>query len=105
MILPKKLLQKCPVCSQEYDYQKIKILETEDLYVLSYLQCTHCSSGVILKILILPHGLVGQAVLTDLSEEEIKQLKKNKGVIESSDVLFVYDFFKKQEDLIKNLKD
>ena len=97
MLLPKKLIQKCPVCGEEYNNNKIKILETQDLYILSYLKCANCDSGLALKILMLPHGMVGQAVVTELDDEELKNIKKVNKSISSEDVLFVYEFFKKGE--------
>jgi len=99
MLLPKKLIQKCPICGQEYNHNKIKILESEDLYILSYLKCASCNSGLVLKILMLPHGMVGQAIVTELDEEELIDIKKNNQPIASEDVLFIYDFFKKGEVL------
>ena len=104
MILPKKLIKKCPICGQEYNHSKVRILETQDLYILSYLKCSNCETGLVLKILMLPHGLVGQAVVTDLDDEEVMNFKKTKKPIQGADVLFVYDFFKNKEDLIKSLK-
>jgi DNA-directed RNA polymerase subunit RPC12/RpoP len=105
MLLPKKLIQKCPICGAEYNHNKIKILETQDLYILSYLKCTSCNSGLALKILMLPHGMVGQAVVTELDDEELKNIKKVNESIAGEDVLYVYDFFKKGEkDLIKEIK-
>ena len=99
MLLPKKLIQKCPICGQEYNHNKIKILESQDLYILSYLKCTNCNSGLALKILMLPHGMVGQAVVTELDDEELKNIKKVNKAISGEDVLFMYDFFKKGEGL------
>ena len=105
MLLPKKLIQKCPICGQEYNHNKIKILETQDLYILSYLKCTSCDSGLALKILMLPHGMVGQAVVTELDDEELKDIKKVNKSISGEDVLFMYDFFKKKDkDLVKEIK-
>jgi formate dehydrogenase maturation protein FdhE len=105
MLLPKKLIQKCPICGQEYNHNQIKILETQELYILSYLKCSNCDSGLALKILMLPHGMVGQAVVTELDEEELKNIKKVNKTISGEDVLFLYDFFKKKEgDLVKEIK-
>jgi hypothetical protein len=105
MLLPKKLIKKCPICGEEYNHNKIKILESQDLYILSYLKCTSCDSGLALKILMLPHGMVGQAVVTELDDEELKNVKKVNKSITGEDVLFMYDYFKKGKgDLIKSLK-
>ncbi len=103
--LPKKLFQKCPICGTEYNHNQIKILETQDSFILSYLKCADCGSGLALKILMLPHGMVGQAVVTELDDEEIKNIKKANKSISGNDVLLVYDFFKKGENsLIKSMK-
>jgi len=105
MLLPKKLIQKCPICGTEYNHNKIKILETQDLYILSYLKCASCDSGLALKILMLPHGMVGQAVVTELDDEELKNIKGVNKSISGEDVLFMYDFFKKREgNLVKEIK-
>jgi len=99
MLLPKKLIQKCPICGQEYNHNKIKILETQELYILSYLKCTSCDSGLALKILMLPHGMVGQAVVTELDDQELKNVKQVNKSISGEDVLCMYDFFKKGKNV------
>ncbi len=106
MLLPKKLVRKCPVCGHEYNHNKIKILKTQDLYILSYLKCDSCNTGLALKILMLPHGIVGQAVVTELDDQELKNLSTVSESISSEDVLFMYNFFKEsRENLMTCLLD
>ncbi|MDD3284468.1 MAG: hypothetical protein PHZ07_02640 [Patescibacteria group bacterium] len=103
-MLPKKLIQKCPVCGKEYNFSKIKVLCVDDASILSYLKCVECDSGVALKILLMPTGVIGQAIITDLDGDEIMAIKEKKNIITSSDVLLVYDFFKTRNDLLREIK-
>lgn len=103
-MLPKKLIQKCPVCGKEYNFSKIKVLDVSDTSILSYLKCIECESGVALKILLMPTGMIGQAIITDLDGDEIMAIKEKKNIITSSDVLLVYDFFKNEKDVLKEIK-
>jgi len=74
------------------------------LSILSYFKCESCFSGIALKIMIMPHGLVGQAIVTDLEPREILNLKNKNSFVNSGDVLHVYNFFKSNNDLMKEIK-
>lgn len=104
LIFPKKILQKCPVCEADYDAKKVQLLDAQDLDILSYFKCDNCKSGIALKIMIMPHGVVGQAIVTDLEPSEILNFKSKKILVNSTDVLCVYDFFKKKKDLLREIK-
>ena len=103
-MFPKKILQKCPICESDYDAKKVQLLDAQDLDVLSYFKCENCHSGIVLKIMIMPHGLVGQAIVTDLEPNEILYFKNKKSFVNSSDVLYVYDFFKRNKDILREIK-
>ncbi|HNZ86430.1 MAG TPA: hypothetical protein PLD95_01680 [bacterium] len=103
-LLSKKLLQKCPVCGDTYNYSKVKLLEANDSYILSYFKCQKCGTGVAMKAIFIPTGMVGQAVITDLEADEIMKLKNNNESITSADVLCVYDFIKNEKDIIKAIQ-
>ncbi len=102
-LISKKILQKCPICGEDYNYSKIKLLEANDSHILSFFKCQKCESGIAMKILLLPTGMIGQAVLTDLEADEIMKFKK-KANITSSDVLYVYNFFEKENDILREIK-
>ncbi len=103
-MFPKKILQKCPVCGADYDAKKVQLIDAEDLSILSYFKCETCLSGIALKIMIMPHGLVGQAIVTDLEANEIMNYKNKKDLVNSKDVLEVYSFFKSKNDLMQEIK-
>jgi hypothetical protein len=102
-LISKKLLQKCPVCGENYNHLKVKLLEANDSYILSYFKCQKCESGVAMKAIFMPTGMIGQAVLTDLEVDEIMKFK-NKESITSSDVLYMYDVIKSEKDILKEIK-
>ena len=103
-LISKKLLQKCPVCGETYNYSKVKLLEANDSYILSYFKCQKCETGVAMKAVFMPTGMIGQAVITDLEADEIMKLKNNNESITSADVLYMYDFMKKEGDVLKEIK-
>jgi len=51
----------------------------------------------------MPHGLVGNAILTDLSSDEVIYFKEVTD-ISSNDVLEIYDYFLRQNDFIEKIK-
>lgn len=81
-----KLIQKCPVCNQDYLEGKIQILEEADSSFLAYLTCNYCHSSIIVRVMTLPHGLVGNAILTDLYSEEVGKFAEAE-IVKSNDVL------------------
>ena len=98
-----RLIQKCPICNQDYASGRIQILEEEGNSFLAYLTCGFCHSSILLRVMTLPHGLVGNAILTDLSSEEVLPFSEESKVI-SNDVLFIHDYLAKDEDFIQRLK-
>lgn len=66
-----RLIQKCPVCGRDYNGGRIEILSETDQSFLAYMSCGFCSSSIIVRVLTLPHGLVGNAILTDLHGLEV----------------------------------
>ncbi len=98
-----KLVQKCPVCNNDYSTGKIQILEEEGNSFLAYLTCSQCNSSILIRVMTMPHGLVGNAILTDLSSDEVIYFKEVTD-ISSNDVLEIYDYFLRQNDFIEKIK-
>ncbi|MBT3690102.1 hypothetical protein HOE31_02445 [bacterium] len=98
-----KLVQKCPVCSNDYTTGKIQILEEEGNSFLAYLTCSFCSSSILIRVMSMPHGLVGNAILTDLAADEVMFFSEE-NTVSSNDVLEIHDYFSKQGDFIEKFK-
>ncbi|MFC1662713.1 hypothetical protein ACFL04_00925 [Patescibacteria group bacterium] len=66
-----RLNGRCPVCSTAYNFQNVRVLGEKDQQVLTFIQCSHCGSGVVSVLSMNPLGLKASGVITDLSAEEI----------------------------------
>jgi len=99
-----KLIQKCPVCSHDYLEGKIQILEEADSSFLAYLTCGHCQSSIIVRVMTLPHGMVGNAILTDLSSDEVGKFTEAE-VISSDEVLTVHQEISNGATFLEKMKN
>ena len=97
-----RLIQRCPVCNQDYNTGQIQILDEENNSFLAYLTCSFCHSSILVRVLTLPKGLVGNAILTDLLSEEVMPFSEEEQVT-GDDVLFIHDYLAKNGDLIERL--
>ncbi|MBL7021792.1 hypothetical protein ISR92_00470 [Patescibacteria group bacterium] len=97
-----KLVQNCPVCTRKYQQNRVQILEAFGNSFLAYLTCNFCNSNLIVKVISMSHGLVGNAILTDLSPEEVMSFSDG-DKISSDDILNVHQSINNNE-IINNLK-
>ncbi len=98
-----KLVQKCPVCNHDYTEGKIEILDENEQGFLAYLTCGHCSSSIIVRVMTMPHGLIGNAILTDLSAIEVMDYTLEPEII-SDNVLEIHQLINKDSSFIEKLK-
>ena len=97
-----RLVQNCPVCDRKYQPNRVQIIDEFGNSFLAYLTCNFCQSNLIVKVISMPQGLVGNAILTDLSPEEV--LKFSDGIkVTSDDILNVHQSLTKNE-IFNNLK-
>ncbi len=85
--LPKKLHHHCPLCGQEFTDTELDIIESSNGKLMVYATCGNCGVGMIAKVSILPQGLVGLGILTDLSRDEVSEV--NQGSPVSADEVLV----------------
>mgnify|MGYP004004868237 CR=1 FL=1 len=97
-----KLIKKCPICSSDYKQSMIKILDENELGVLTYASCSNCKANLLTKFSSLPQGIIGNAILTDLSPQEVLDFATDND-IDADDVLDIQAMLSKKE-LIKNFK-
>ena len=84
-----RLVQNCPVCNRKYQPNKVQIIDELGNAFLAYLTCTFCQSNLIVRVVSLPQGLVGSAILTDLDPMEV--LRFSNGIkVSSDDILNVH---------------
>ena len=59
------------MCRAEQVTANVEILEEVGSGFLAYLSCTRCGASLIVRVAAMPQGLVGNAILTDLSSDEV----------------------------------
>ncbi len=97
-----RLIKKCPICSGDYRESNIQILDESEYGVLTYASCHICGGNLLTKFASLPQGIIGNAILTDLSPEEVLDFAESSD-LEADEVLDIQKLLSAKE-LIKNLK-
>jgi len=98
-----KLIQKCPVCNADYLDNRMEVIDENDRGFLAYLSCGFCSSNIIIRVLTMPHGLIGNAILTDLGPIEVLEYTKI-DAIKGNDVLEAHALISQDVNFIDKLK-
>ncbi|OGY93525.1 MAG: hypothetical protein A2406_02745 [Candidatus Komeilibacteria bacterium RIFOXYC1_FULL_37_11] len=96
------LIKKCPICSADYQQSNVQVLDENELGILTYASCLSCRANLLTKFTSLPQGVIGNAILTDLSPQEVLDFA-SQSPIEADDVLDIQTMLSKKE-LIKNFK-
>ena len=98
-----RLIQQCPVCNKKYQENKVQILDEQGNAFLAYLTCSFCRSNIIVRVVSLPQGLVGSAILTDLNPDEVIEFSERQSIV-SDDVLYTHQLLINNEfiQLINN---
>ena len=96
------LIKKCPICSADYQPSNVQVLDENELGILTYASCLSCRANLLTKFTSLPQGVIGNAILTDLSPQEVLDFA-TKSALEADEVLDIQAMLSKKE-LIKNFK-
>ena len=99
-----RLVQKCPVCNKDYNQGKVEILEESEMSFLAYLTCNACFSNILVRVNTLPHGVIGNAILTDLSSREVLNFT-NQSDIESNNVLEIHEIIGKDSEFVERMRN
>lgn len=96
-----KLIRRCPVCQHGYKQSMIQILDENELGMLTYATCDNCEANLLTRFSSMPHGVVGNAILTDLKPEEVLEYADEIDLT-SDDVLEIQQSVN-SKDLFKNI--
>lgn len=66
-----RLLQKCPSCQALFPPAEINILEETETRLLAHLSCSNCLVNYLATISNAPQGIVGNAMVIDVSYKEM----------------------------------
>lgn len=67
-------INKCPICSAEYDTDKAELFATHDHAYLVHMTCGTCRSYFVAMIIAVGQGLSSVGIVTDLNIEDAKRL-------------------------------
>ncbi|MBT4850298.1 hypothetical protein HON36_05635 [Candidatus Parcubacteria bacterium] len=97
-----RLIKKCPICNVDYQQSMIQVLDESEYGVLTYATCKSCGANLLTKFASLPQGVIGNAILTDLTPQEVLEFADGDG-INDDDVLDIQHLLSKKE-LVNNFK-
>ena len=98
-----RLVQKCPICNRDYTEGRIEILAENQHSFLAYMSCSICSSSILVRVMTLPHGLIGNAIVTDLAASEVLGYSEAQSV-NSNTVLEIHELIGKDSSFIENIR-
>lgn len=86
-----KLIRECPLCSEQYDTEKVQVIQEHTGAHLLHLTCQRCSSAMLALVMVSSLGMGSVGVVTDLTSEDVIRLQDIEPVT-SDDVLTFYEF-------------
>jgi uncharacterized Zn finger protein len=78
--ISKKQGHYCPMCGEQLADGEIDILRARSGEMMVYITCNNCGVGMVAKLSVVPQGLVGLGVLTDMSRDEVMGVHQAKPV-------------------------
>lgn len=98
-----RLVQKCPVCNRDYAEGRIEILAESEHGFLAFMTCHACSSSILVRVITMPHGLIGNAIVTDLTANEVLSYSEARPVV-SDNVLEMHEIMGKDVGFIEKFR-
>ena len=79
-----RLLQHCPSCKAGLSESNINILSETENHLLIHLTCSQCHANHLTHIIQQAQGLMGNAIVTDLSYQETLRCMRNESMTEDA---------------------
>lgn len=93
-LLPElKLMQSCPLCSEPYDAQSVRVASQHEDATLLHVKCHKCSGALVAAVLQNGMGSSSVGMITDLSFEDVVHFKQQQAV-STDDCLVLHEFLK-----------
>lgn len=71
-----RLINRCPVCNENYATDRAKVFAKNEVASLVHITCVSCRSNFVAMILSMGQGLSSVGMITDLDYEDAKRLNK-----------------------------
>lgn len=92
-----RLNVRCPVCSNPFDFQRMRILGERDQQFLTFIDCAACGTGLMSILAMTPQGMTAQGLITDLTADEIPDAE-DAGALTADDVLDLHAMLEQDRD-------
>jgi len=90
-----KLMGQCPLCHFQYKTLQAKIIEENNDAQLIYIKCQKCHSAILVLIISSGPLISSMCFITDLTEDDLLNLKNNKKITDE-DLLDFYKLFEEK---------
>ena len=97
-----RLMRECPLCSKEYDMDRMNVLEECSGTHLVHIACPHCLNAVLLIVMISEFGMSSVGIVTDLDPNDAIKMQRLESIKED-DVLDFHLFLKQGRVFEKNI--
>lgn len=81
-----KIINRCQVCSTNYNAEDARVFAHEDFATLVYLTCRSCRAGFMAMVIKLGGGISSVGMVTDLNYLDLKRLHLE-GPVEIDEVI------------------
>jgi len=85
-----KLMRECPVCSNEYSMQHVRVIERYQGSHLVHVTCPSCSHALLAIVLVSQIGMSSVGMMTDLAPDDLPRIKARDGIT-SEDILDLHE--------------
>jgi len=92
-----RLVKHCPVCHTKYSPSSVSLVFSSAESHLLYFACHSCSSSLLARVMEMPFGVVGSAMLTDLERNEVDKFFSGEKV-SIDDVLEVHQMLENKSN-------
>jgi predicted RNA-binding Zn-ribbon protein involved in translation (DUF1610 family) len=76
----RKINHYCPLCGNQFVDGEVDILRAREGQLMVYVTCGNCGVGLIARLSVVPQGLIGLGILTDMSRDEVSEIRQPKPV-------------------------
>ncbi|MFH1145498.1 MAG: hypothetical protein V1707_00850 [bacterium] len=73
--LAHQMIATCPACGTKHPIGQVTLVEEKRQSLLAHMTCQRCGAALLARVTFLPHGLLGNAMVTDLASYEVGAFK------------------------------
>ena len=96
-------MQECPLCSEHYNPDQVKMLSEQDGNHLVHITCDKCLNSILVMVLVSSLGMSSVGIITDLDAADASRLRLYPPISED-ELLNFHKFIQKENQFEKLFK-